>query len=610
MRGPKRRHRQFHLLHVALAVAALSGIVAPAPLRAEEPGWQARAQVLYDPDTATAERVMVRVMDMFPAYSLDFTWEPARGNGPGIDRASGAATGEGRLVWRMPGLPSYDPRSVFAVYQGRLVNGRPEGTGRLTLRSGERYEGDWVDGLRAGKGYLRDADGNHYQGDFAAGLPHGDGVQTLWDGTSYTGPFRHGLRHGSGRIRLPGGTDYASTWDLGREVDSEKPDTFADALTGGLLKAQSGDDASRVALAPVIDERMSARQAFPYVLQPAGTSFVSYPGQDDLVAVWNAQSFLGVANWEDIFLAAPVTDAMFNLTLASQDGGAVEIDRIWLDVSESLPVLRPMLSLYARTGCIGYQPYFALANRGWGPVERAVLRFRFVKPGWYETPEEIPAAGSQMFETHIDGFTDTTPVVLEEALRLSGVDIDRLRTLRYTCSRDADWEYCETEARGQADFGALAPYVGIYDRYMALGVDGEIELFWTDAHGQEQSLRQNLFTRITLLAIENLGTAEMGAVWNDFADAPSHLLADLPPVGTDYEVKLKYRGERKVVRLDVPIKIRSASNSIHNFRAAVGFRDGSIRYSQPVQLFYMRPRMDVSWQDIDAMFPEACFLEY
>lgn len=603
------RRIRFLGLSLALAVTALIAALA-APLRAEEAGWLSRVQVLYDPDSGTAERAMVRVMDLFPAYSLDFTWEPAHGSGPGIDRTTGAASGEGRLVWRLQGLPRYDPRSVFALYEGRLENGRPEGTGRLTLRSGEVYEGGWVEGLRAGTGYLRDADGSHYEGTFAAGLPHGEGVQTLWDGTRYTGPFRNGLRHGEGRIRLPGGTDYTSTWDMGREVENEKPDAFVDALTGGLLKAQSGDDASRVSLAPVIDARMSARQAFPYVLQPAGEGFVAYPGQDDLVAVWNAQSFLGVTTWEEVFWVEPVTDAMFYLTLVARDDRPVKIDKMWLDVSESLPVLRPMLSLYERSGCIGYRPYFALANRGWGPVERAVLRFRFVKPDWYETPDELPAAGSQRFETEIAGFTDATPVVLEEALRLSHVDIDRLRTLRYNCSRDADWDYCATEAMGQVDFGALTPQVGIYDRYMALGVDGEIEFFWTDARGEAQSLRQPFYTRITLLAIENLGTAEMGAVWNDFADAPSHILVDLPPVGTGYEVKLKYRGERKVVRLDVPIKLRSASNTMHTFRAAVQFRDGSIRYSQPVQLFYMRPRMKVTWEDIDAMFPEACFLEY
>ena len=590
---------------VAAAVAFVSGVA----VHAGEPGWQERVQVLFDPDTQTAERVLVRVADLFPDYTLSFTWEPARGSGPGIDRRTGSAEGEGRLIWRINGLPPYDDRSIFGVYEGRLVAGRPEGRGRLTLRSGEVYDGTWAHGLREGTGYLRDDGGNHYTGNFAAGLPDGAGVYTARDGTRYEGPFHNGLRHGTGTIRLPGGTTYASVWDLGREVQSDRPDVFADAMTGGLLRAQSGDDASRASLALVLDERMNAREPVQYTLQPMEGSFLVYPAAQDLIDAWNGTSIITEYGWSQQYLIDRPVEAMMYLSLGSTDGAAVDIASMWLDVSDSIAVLQPMLSVRNMLRCVGYSPHFGLVNHGWGAVNRAVLRFQFVKPDFYEDRSIVPTAGTRLFEVPLPGFADSAPVELAGALSDLGVDIARLETAQFRCSREFDIDLCLNEARASFDFGELAPFLSLSPPILITGVYGELEYFWTDAKGTEQSLTQPLTAQISLASIENVGLAEMGDAYTEYADAPSHVLVDLPLNRSAYTHPIDYRGPRNAVRLDLPIKLRAPATSIHDFRGAVQFSDGSIRYSPRMQLYYLYPRTTVDTSAIDAVIPATCTIE-
>ena len=107
--------------------------------------------------------------DPHPGKEARFRLGAGSRRDPGI-APDGTISGKGRLVWRVRGSASYDPRTIYSVYAGEMREGRPNGKGRLELRSGEVFDGHWANGLLEGKGIHVDADGNRYEGMFAAGI--------------------------------------------------------------------------------------------------------------------------------------------------------------------------------------------------------------------------------------------------------------------------------------------------------------------------------------------------------------------------------------------------------------------------------------------------------
>lgn len=109
------------------------------PAQAAQGGaWAERVQVIYLSADRSVVRRTVRVWDPHPEKNLDFVWEPASATDPGI-AADGAIDGRGKLIWRVRGSASYDPKTVYSVYKGEMREGRPNGDGRLEVRSGEVF---------------------------------------------------------------------------------------------------------------------------------------------------------------------------------------------------------------------------------------------------------------------------------------------------------------------------------------------------------------------------------------------------------------------------------------------------------------------------------------
>ena len=98
-----------------LATLMLSTAFAdPAPVGG---AWAERVQILYQADTHSVLRRTVRVWDFHPEKNLDFVWEPAAGQSPDKTIAEdGTINGKGRLVWRVRGSASYDPKTVYSSY--------------------------------------------------------------------------------------------------------------------------------------------------------------------------------------------------------------------------------------------------------------------------------------------------------------------------------------------------------------------------------------------------------------------------------------------------------------------------------------------------------------
>lgn len=85
------------------------------------------------------------------------------------------------------------------TYTGELVNGLPEGQGKLTWDGGASYEGEWKGGIMHGYGTLTNSM---------------EGIDSSWNvEVSYTGEFRYGLRHGKGTITFSDGLTADGIWE-------------------------------------------------------------------------------------------------------------------------------------------------------------------------------------------------------------------------------------------------------------------------------------------------------------------------------------------------------------------------------------------------------------
>lgn len=90
--------------------------------------------------------------------------------------------------------------SVSGTYTGEWKNGKPHGTGTLTItQTDDRWDygdtlwsGDWSNGLIEGYGQWRSAVDGAYNGNFSAGLKSGYGKMWFSDGTVYDGQWSGG----------------------------------------------------------------------------------------------------------------------------------------------------------------------------------------------------------------------------------------------------------------------------------------------------------------------------------------------------------------------------------------------------------------------------------
>ncbi len=90
-------------------------------------------------------------------------------------------------------------------YEGDIVNGVPNGQGKMTLHNGEKYVGEYKDGVKNGQGTHTFPDGQKYVGEFKDGKGHGQGTTSYTSGNKHVGEYRNGLRQGQGTTTSPSG---------------------------------------------------------------------------------------------------------------------------------------------------------------------------------------------------------------------------------------------------------------------------------------------------------------------------------------------------------------------------------------------------------------------
>lgn len=99
------------------------------------------------------------------------------------------------------------------IYEGFFLNGKRGGKGRFTWSSGAFYEGVWVQDLREDEhGHQLFSDGSVYDGGWKAGKRDGYGAQEWKDGRMYVGEWKDDKRNGQGIMSFPDKATYDGEW--------------------------------------------------------------------------------------------------------------------------------------------------------------------------------------------------------------------------------------------------------------------------------------------------------------------------------------------------------------------------------------------------------------
>lgn len=586
-----------------LAATALACVVVAqgAAARDDSGAWAERVQVIHDAASGTVERVRLKAWSAEPVAALEFVFEPEPGSGFDAAAGDGAITGRGKLVWRVRGSASYDRRTIHSVYIGALVDGRPHGQGRLEKRSGEVLEGEWAAGRLNGQGVVVEADGTRTEARFVDGRAEGEGRQVKPDGSIYRGAFRAGLRDGEATVRLPGGTTYASQWRAGVEISGRRPDVLADAMIGGLLRAQAGGgDAGKTELSVSVDQRMTRQADMKYAYDVYDDFIEIYPADTAMVDAWLGKAEIapysygaafGYIDWED----AP---SFLEVEMKTTDNSRVGVEAFELRFEDSQVYRKPFLSIYEHRGCVGFRPDFSLVNNGWGPARGGRLSVEFVNQ---DDPDQV----SRSFELALDDVDVGIEVSLRSVLDQAGVDTAVLERARFTCASEQELPQCRRRVLDAADFGEIEPLLsGTY--VVGVGYRGEFTYSWTDDRGNSYEMTEPVEGELQLAAIETeVNVAEHGAGWGDPPAALRYQEVRLPSDAQDYTVDLALRGNRKVSDLTARLKVYAETNSIHRFSAVATFADGSMRQSKPVHYYHVRPR-DPTYVPVE---PDNCYLD-
>jgi len=584
-------------LALSAALALLLAGAAVVPSAANESGrWAERVQIVYDAATRSVERKRVKVWDFQPEKNLEFVWEP---QGSGV-AADGTASGSGKLVWRVRGSASYDPKAIYSVFSGEMQNGRPNGRGRLELRSGEVFDGAWVEGRFEGEGWRLDADGNRHEGRFLAGELDGEGRVRSATGEIFSGTFLNGKKHGVGTTRLAGGTTHESTWNMGVETGNNRPDVLADAMVGGLLKVQGGGgDAGKVEIGTIVDERMNQEAASQYQHLVRDDDIAIYPLEQGMNDAWNGTGLISVGDWIYTGIDWTVAPVFVNVDVSTTDGSKVRMEDLELQVTASDAYRKPMLSLQEHRGCVGFRPELTMFNHGWGGVKDAKLSIKFAT-------DVTSGPFSRDFTLPVAGFDKGTDVYLVDIFKQAGVDTAALETKRFSCPSWDGIALCRSQVFNSVNFGEIAEFVAGEDKLYVTAV-GTFDYSWVDDAGNTYQQSEQIQFDTALATIEvTAPAAECGDGFGGSPEALRYQDVQLPINQRDYTVDLAVRGNRNITSYTARLKISSEMTSFHSFQPVAKFADGSERRGKPVSLFYFRPRPSDYQSQVQL---PACYLD-
>jgi len=570
-------------------LAAAAGPTGPAAQGPSSGRWREKVRVVWDEGTQATARRPVRVFDPHPELDLDFQWEPSAGAGTD---AQGTVYGPGRLTWRQRGSSAWDGAAAASDYVGEMKDGRPDGMGRITLRSGLSYEGEWKDGLMEGRGHLRLPNGDDYEGDFVADRPHGNGRYTAADGTTFDGPFRNGQREGTGVLTLADGAAYHSRWENGREV------TRTLVMQGG-APASVGIGGGGVAVNLFVDLKRNTeyRNVDPdlpsYLYQGAlaGNVVKLRPESQQVMGLWKGDGIISRIRGRmsnELFEAAPQFGPVFLvLDVTNERGLAVQIDGAYLEVEQSYTDLQPYVTIQsdhspgAGTCFGGLNPIFELVNSGWGPVRNASLTYAFGNESGPRT---------QSFTVRAGDFADSQQVSTQGGLEAAGLDVGRLEEgSTFECPSGDQLPSCLAEVEESGVLGELSEALFLDGSCLTTRVTGKITYEWVDAQGASHRRQSPIAVDIPVLHFDLGQGAEEGAGGPVERNVrPVKLALDRSnyrlPVGI--QGRLAPRENRRFA-----LSLSADKSSAHFFKVVLQLADGSTVSSRRVDLLYFRPNV-------------------
>lgn len=591
------------LAMAAMGAVALLGLSGDAGTRQAEQTiasgeWRTRTQLLLNPQTGAMERRQLRAFDPEPKRNLDFYYEPAAGERIGAD---GALSGRGTLTWRIRGAASYDEHAVYSRYEGELANGRPDGRGKLVMRSGERYEGEFRAGLYHGQGVLHAASGDIYEGRLAFGLPNGDGRYAHASGEIETGRFSAGKPVSATRVEAAGKTAAAPV--------------AATAENDALLLAQWNDGANPfggspfgskpaqpmvgdVQISVVTDQaryqKRKAEAPFPeelyYSHKIGEREIVIVPDKKNAFDQWQNNGWMDdYKNWtQDVSYIVPVY-----LQLALDNKGSEnEIAGIDLQFDDAATDMRPFMRYATLNGLVDcseippgpLEDKVVFFNGGWGDAQNVSISFGFHK-GKRGTLKSLPSKkglGTIVSDKTLD-------VRFEEVLRQNGVDVAALKGFNKICASYDEMPKCMAEALKGLNFGRLPYYTS--GGAILTNLEGVMDYSFRDAKGKLQTGKTRFHIPLLLGFIRLQSPAECGG------GGPEDPQADIPI----FDLRLDKGGYRQPYplrnRISLGSKKRLLSFGLKSSRAAealfkvlVRFADGSEKTSKPIRVRLMKPR--------------------
>lgn len=515
--------------------------------------WQKRSHLVWDAEAGKLVRKAFVAWDPAPELDLEFVWE-------GTGTSDGLINGEGRLTWRKKGAPAYDAAAVYSDYRGTVRDGRPDGAGRLKLRTGLIYQGDWRDGEMEGEGVIRFANGEAFAGGFVDGAP---------DGT--------------GRLTTPDGRVWRSVWRDGTEVERAPAEDAVQFAQAGTVAVNVYIDSR------LNDEFRSAQDEdgfYRYIYEAndvSGTLEIKLSSRE-IMGLWKGDAPILATlrqGWSDYFEDATQFGPVFVVVdIANEENQTAEVVGAYLDIDESMSDLQPYIDAYGPAdGCNGrLQPEFSLFNSGWGPVENARLTYSF-------GTESEPVG--QTFVADLGTFEDATTPSIADSLQALGIDVDRLLNDSFQCSSEAEYAACIADWQGSDLLAGLSG--ATFDNgssQLLTRLWGILEYTWTDAKGGSNQRQSPVIIDFPLLDV-GLG-AECGAGGPVERGFPT---AKLPLDEVNVRIPINYTdtiAPREQKRFG--LNFVADKSSRHHFRFVIELADGRTISSPDIDLTYFIPR--------------------
>jgi hypothetical protein len=396
-------------------------------------------------------------------------------------------------------------------------------------------------------------------------------------------------------LLIPSGAPAAKElWKQSRQVVRSEPipGNAADADRGASYRiAQTASNLTLTILADTKKNQDFVKAddqfgSFVYEVVTSGDIVKIQPASKEIMGVWKGNatlkeiSFAAKAYFEDDSQFAPA----FLVADVRNDGarGAL-VTGAYLDVSESATDFQPYLTIgdWGRLGCAdgSYNPEFNIRNYGWGEVRNPRLIHSFGSKST-RSPDFVAALGT---------FDASTTATVEDGLRKSGLDIEKIKNGKFKCASKSQVPACLAKLKGTSVLGNLANYLYTGGNTVFTNVSGRIEYDWVNSDGKTTNRASPFVIDIALFHFDVGGGPECGAPGPvDRNDKPIELSLDRK----SYRIPLDWRGQlasRQNSRFG--FILAAAKSSRHVFKLVLELADGNTLTSPTMDLSYFKPRM-------------------